>query len=260
MDRGDWGAASEPAPPCATSPSRRLRRARRARAGAVDRSFRRRVRSRKRPRRPRRRRARPTRSSGRRGTVAQADILNLDSSARGAEARARRDEARAILEAADDDLGLAHYWRSRGYDLWGICRCAESGEAWSRGIGHARAIGADRIAWELRSYVLSGLVLGATPVSAALPKVEAALDQAREGSLEEAAALRASSQLLAFSGSIDEGRARIDQGVQTFRDAGLLVTACGWSMSQSEIERRAGDTRRADPCAPRGPPDTRDPR
>ena len=177
-----------------------------------------------------------------RGTVAQADILNLDSSARGAEARARRDEARAILEAADDDLGLAHYWRSRGYDLWGICRCAESGEAWSRGIGHARAIGADRIAWELRSYVLSGLVLGATPVSAALPKVEAALDQAREGSLEEAAALRASSQLLAFSGSIDEGRARIDQGVQTFRDAGLLVTACGWSMSQSEIERRAGDT------------------
>ena len=43
------------------------------------------------------------------------------------------------------------------------------------------------------------------PSPTALPRVEAALDQAREGSLEEAAALRASAQLLAFSGSIDEG-------------------------------------------------------
>jgi hypothetical protein len=103
-------------------------------------------------------------------------------------------------------------------------------------------VGAERIAWELRSYVLSGLVLGATPVSTALPTVQAALGQAREGSLEEAAAQRAMAQLLAFGGSVDDGRTFVDLGVQTFRDAGLLVTACGWSLSQSEIERRAGDT------------------
>jgi tetratricopeptide (TPR) repeat protein len=177
-----------------------------------------------------------------RGVVAQADTFSLDSTALAGEARARRDEARSVLEAAGDDLGLAHYWRSRGYDFWAICRCAESGAAWTRGIEHAEAAGAERIAWELRSYVLSGLVLGATPVSEALPRVEAALDQAREGSLDEAAALRASAQLIAFGGSVDEGRARANRGVQTFRDAGLLVTACGWSMSQSEIERRAGDS------------------
>ena len=176
-----------------------------------------------------------------RGIVAEADIFALDSAMRAEDARARRDEARVVLEAAGDDLGLAHYWRSRGYDFWAVCRCAESGEAWTRGIEHARAAGAERLEWELRSYVLSGLVLGDTPVSVALPIVRAALKEAREGSLEEAATQRALAQLLAYRGSIDDARALVAQGVQTFRDAGLLVTAAGWSMSQSEIERRAGD-------------------
>jgi tetratricopeptide (TPR) repeat protein len=176
-----------------------------------------------------------------RGMVAEADIFALDSTMRAEEARTRRDEAHAVLEAADDHLGLAHYWRSRGYDFWADCRCAESGEAWARGIEHARAVGAERLEWELRSYALSGLVLGGTPVSVALPIVRAALAEAREGSLEEAATQRALAQLLAYSGSIEEARALVAQGVQTFRDAGLLVTAAGWSMSQSEIERRAGD-------------------
>jgi class 3 adenylate cyclase/tetratricopeptide (TPR) repeat protein len=176
-----------------------------------------------------------------RGMVAEADIFALDSTMRAEDARARRDEARVVLEEAGDDLGLAHYWRSRGYDFWAVCRCAESGEAWTRGVEHARAAGAERLEWELRSYSLSGLVLGDTPVSVALPIVRAALEEAREGSLEKAATQRALAQLLAYRGSLDEARALVAQGVQTFRDAGLLVTAAGWSMSQSEIERRAGD-------------------
>ena len=176
-----------------------------------------------------------------RGIVADADIVSLDSGPEIDAARARRDEARVVLEEAGDDLGLAHYWRSRGYDFWARCRSEEAGEAWQRGIEHARAVGAERLVFELRTFVLSGVVLGSTPVHEALPVVRNALEEAREGSLGEAAAKRALAQLLAYQGSVDEARDLLVTGVQTFREAGLLVTAAGWSMPQSEIELRAGD-------------------
>ena len=176
-----------------------------------------------------------------RGKVAEADLFSLDFGPEAKRSRAGREEARAVLEDAGDDLGLAYYWRSRGYDFWALCRSAESGEAWERGIGHARAAGAERIEFELRSYVLSGLVLGPTPVSEALPRARLALEEAREGSLAEATAQRALGQLLACDGSVDEGRASHARGAQTYGEAGLLVTAAGWSMGRSEIEFRAGD-------------------
>jgi class 3 adenylate cyclase/tetratricopeptide (TPR) repeat protein len=176
-----------------------------------------------------------------RAFVAEADTYSLDSGPDVAAARRRRDEALPVLEAAGDELGLAHYWRSRGYDYWAVCRCAESGDAWTRGIEHARGAGADRIEHELVGYILSGLVLGRTPVSAAMPRVLEALESTREGSLGQAAAQRALAQLKGFSGSIDEARELTARAVHTFKDAGLLVTAGGWSMSQSELERRAGN-------------------
>jgi class 3 adenylate cyclase/tetratricopeptide (TPR) repeat protein len=176
-----------------------------------------------------------------RALVAEADTYSLDSGPDVDAARRRRDDALPVLEAAGDDLGLAHYWRSRGYNYWADCRCSESGDAWTRGIEHARAAGAERIENELAGHILSGLVLGTTPVSAAMPLVLESLESTREGSLVHAAAQRALAQLKAFSGSVDEAREFVARGVQTFRDAGLLVTAGGWSVSQSEIERRAGD-------------------
>ena len=118
-----------------------------------------------------------------RGIVAEADIFSLGSGSEADRSRARRDDARSVLEAAGDDLGLAHYWRSRGYDFWARCLCAESGEAWERGVGHARAAGAERIEFELRSYILGGLALGSTPVSVALPRVREALQGIPRGIL-----------------------------------------------------------------------------
>jgi class 3 adenylate cyclase/tetratricopeptide (TPR) repeat protein len=175
-----------------------------------------------------------------RGMVAEADLFSLDSGPEADRSRARREEAHAVLEDAGDHLGLAHYWRSRGYDFWALCLSTESGEAWGRGVEHARLARAERIEYELQSYILSGLVLGPMPASEALPRAEEALRGAREGSLGQAAAQRATGQILAYQGSVDEARALFDRGAQTFRDAGLLVTGAGWSMAGSEIELRAG--------------------
>ena len=132
--------------PCATSPSRRLTSAR-SRSRRISRSpFGRRARSRRRPRlleeATRARRPGDPRAIA---TVAQAiDVLSDGSSARGAEARARprRGGARDVLEAADDDDGLALYWWSVGYEYWVALRAAETVAACERGLEHARAPGA----------------------------------------------------------------------------------------------------------------------
>jgi class 3 adenylate cyclase/tetratricopeptide (TPR) repeat protein len=176
-----------------------------------------------------------------RGVVADADIRSLESGPDSEAARIGRDEARTVLEEANDQLGLAHYWRSRGFDDWAVCLTAQAREAWERGIEHARAAGADRVEFELRSYILSGFVLDGTPVSSALPRVEEAVRTSRDGSLGQASAQRARAMLLAFRGSVEEARELYARGLQTYRDAGLLVSAAGWSMSRSQIEQRAGE-------------------
>ena len=50
-----------------------------------------------------------------------------------------------------------------------------------------------------------------------------------------------SDRSVACQGLVDEGRRLHARGRTTFREAGLLVTAAGWAMSESEIEWRADD-------------------
>jgi class 3 adenylate cyclase/tetratricopeptide (TPR) repeat protein len=176
-----------------------------------------------------------------RGLVAEAELWSLGAGLDADRARGRREEARAHLEAAGDDVGLAYYWRSRGYDSWALCRAMEAMEAWERAIDHARAAAIPRIEDDLQGMILSAVGLGPTPVSDALPHAHEVLASAREGSLREAVAQRMLAQLLAFRGSLDEARELSDRGRATYRSAGLLVSAAGWSMGASVIERRAGD-------------------
>jgi class 3 adenylate cyclase/tetratricopeptide (TPR) repeat protein len=176
-----------------------------------------------------------------RGQVAGADIHALEAGPQAAAARARREEARAVLEAAEDHHGLAFYWRSTGYDSWAMCRAADAGEAWRRGIVHASRARIQRIEHELHTYVLSALVQGPTPVSVVLPRTQEALASAPEGSLRYAGAARAVGAALAFAGRLDDARELYERGVAIYRDAGLAVSAAGWAMGTSVIERRAGD-------------------
>jgi class 3 adenylate cyclase/tetratricopeptide (TPR) repeat protein len=181
-----------------------------------------------------------------RGMVAEAEIYALDTGLPAAHARERRDGALPVLERAGDDLGLALYWRSRGYESWARCRTEEAREAFERALVHADAVAAERLGYELHTLILGSVVLGATPVVEAWPRVERVLESAREGSLREAAARRSLAALLSYQGRVDEARDLHAQAVETFRGAGLFVTASGWSMSAAAIERRAGDVEAAE--------------
>jgi tetratricopeptide (TPR) repeat protein len=94
---------------------------------------------------------------------------------------------------------------------------------------------------ELQTYSLSSVVLGPTPVDEAIEHVQGVLDTSPASTLREAAALRALGQLRGFQGRAEEARELVGKARQAFREAGLLVTAAGWSMGRGAVERRAGD-------------------
>jgi tetratricopeptide (TPR) repeat protein len=176
-----------------------------------------------------------------RGAIARADLgYFLDDEAQ-RDIRIGAEDARMLLEEAGDDLGLAQYWRVQGFGMWARLQADAAREAWERGLMRARAADARRLEVELEGMILSALVLGPTPVERALPYAENVLRQSPPGSLVEASAQRAVGKLRSCQGLFDEGRELHARGRQTYREAGLQVTAAGWTMSESEIEWRAND-------------------
>ena len=176
-----------------------------------------------------------------RGAIARADTGYFFDHEAQQEFRAGAAAARTLLEAVGDDLGLAQYWRVHGFGVWSRLQADAAREAWERGLEYAEAAGARRLEVELGGMILSAIVLGPMPVDEALPYAQNALERAAPGSLAEASAQRAVGKLQACQGLLDEGRKLHARGRQTFRDAGLQVTAAGWAMTESEIEWRAGD-------------------
>jgi class 3 adenylate cyclase/tetratricopeptide (TPR) repeat protein len=185
--------------------------------------------------------------------VADGEFRSLLSDAAPAETRtARRAEARAALEKAGDDFGLARYWLAVGYDGWAACQSSVALESWERGLRHARAAGAVALMEELRSRVLGCLSSGPVPVTEAVAWVEAILEEARGGVLLEAAALRALGRMRAMEGRLDEAREDISRSLRTTRDAGSLVSAAGYAQLAAFVERRAGDVVAEERCLREG--------
>jgi hypothetical protein len=176
-----------------------------------------------------------------RGAIAKADLgYFLDDEAQ-RDIRVGAEDARVLLEEAGDDLGLAQYWRVQGFGMWARLQADAAREAWERGLTRAQAADARRLEVELEGMILSALVLGPTPVETALPYAQNVLRQSPPGSLAEASAQRAVGSLRSCQGFFDEGRELHARGRQTYREAGLKVTAAGWTLSESEIEWRAND-------------------
>jgi class 3 adenylate cyclase len=176
-----------------------------------------------------------------RGEVALAELSFFVRHDSQLEFRERAAEAREALEQMGDDLGLAAYWRAEGFAHWSRLQAESARHAWERGRAHAEAAGAGRFEVELGNMIMSALLLGPTPVDEALPRAEKAVGEATPGSVAEASALRVIGGLLSCKGETDEARQLHARGRATFREAGMLVSAAGWAMSESAIEWRAGN-------------------
>ncbi len=227
MDRGDWGAASEPAPPCATisfpqAPTRAHALAPELsialqETGEIERACEALAAE------GRRRRVDPVIAGARRGRSGRHRLISTRAlvawrPGHGATRRGRSSRPPATISGSLSTGARA------ATTSGGVCRCAESGECMERGIEHARAVGADRIAWELRSYDPQRARARRRPrSSAALPKRRRLSTRSRVGIAGGggcAAGHRA--QLLACQ-RLDRRRLeRASTGAcETFRDAGL---------------------------------------
>ena len=176
-----------------------------------------------------------------RGEVALAELSYFSSHDSLLDFRDRAAGARGVLEAAGDDLGLAAYWRAEGFRFWSRLRAERARQSWEHGLVHAEAAGARRFEVELGSMILSALFLGPTPIEQALPRAEKALAEATPFSVAEASAVRVVGAFRSCQGEIEEARELHARGRALLEDAGMLVSAAGWAMSESEIEWRAGD-------------------
>jgi class 3 adenylate cyclase len=177
---------------------------------------------------------------GARAVIAEAELSALNAMSDSVLMR-RRDEARTVLEKCGDELGLAYYWRCVGWDHWSQCHAMDAKVAWDRAMSLAVRAGAHRLQTELETFVLSCVLLGPTPVAEAVERVDQSLAAAKGSALRESGVLRVLGALRACEGDVERGRDLIERARATYREAGLMVTAAGWAMSQARVERRAGD-------------------
>jgi tetratricopeptide (TPR) repeat protein len=149
--------------------------------------------------------------------------------------------ARHVLEAADHAEGLGLYWWSLAGESWVRCRAAEALVACEQGLGQSARSGrfgrTDDFIWLVRS----AYVFGPAPVSEAIERVEA-LDAASGNSiLLEAGAKTTLGRLYAMRGEIDRGRVLYTEARDTYRAAGMAVSAASLALHASWIEERSGD-------------------
>jgi tetratricopeptide (TPR) repeat protein len=152
----------------------------------------------------------------------------------------RREEARAVLEQAQDHVGLARYWRNVGFDAWAACQAGVALERWERGLAHAQAAGAVGVSTELLGRILICLVLGPTPAAEALARVDEAIGETEASPLLEADARMARGLLWSMEGRAHEGYELIVEGLRTVRESGQLINAAGMVQRLEFAERRRG--------------------
>ncbi len=156
------------------------------------------------------------------------------------ERRALREEARVVLEEAGHDEGLALYWWGVALEAWFGLRAAETAVACERALAHAEKAGSMRLARTVRARGLGTYALGPTPVAEAVERVEA-IRRIEHGPLAEAWSMTVLGRLLAMQGEIESARELVRGGRQAYLDAGLFMSAGGMSLSESEVEFRAGE-------------------
>jgi hypothetical protein len=153
--------------------------------------------------------------------------------------QANIDAAREVFARLGDELGLAWTYRAEWGLHWIALRTARAGAAAERAEAHARAAGDEALAEEMRQTAQRMPAFGPIHVDEALLSVRAMLAEAT-GIFGRASAQRSIGKLLAMRGEIDAAREHLHAGVETTREAGLLVDAAAAAMTLAFVEVRAG--------------------
>lgn len=149
--------------------------------------------------------------------------------------------ARSVLEAAGHDEGLSLYWWSVGHDAWYRCQAEETAAACKLALVHAERAGSKRRARDAAHWMGGSFVFGPTPVPEAIERVEDIRACSERSIVSEAQSSIFLGMLAAMQGDAVRGLALVRDGSETFRGAGLVVTAAGISMGEAWAATWAGD-------------------
>ena len=168
------------------------------------------------------------------------DFLTVGSLTAGERATSR-EAARKVLENAGHDEGLALYWWSRAGETWNLCRAMETASACEQGLRHVERTGRFGRTDDFMWWIRSAYVFGPIPVAEALERVRELQANAGESLLLEAGASSTLARLLAMQGDIERARELHHAARDTYRAAGMTVSAASIAMHTTWIEQRAGD-------------------
>ncbi|HYI75698.1 MAG TPA: adenylate/guanylate cyclase domain-containing protein [Gaiellaceae bacterium] len=153
-----------------------------------------------------------------------------------------RTESRDILEDVGDDYGLALHWWGIGIEAWFRLRGLDAAEAFERALDHLERSGRpqDRLGLMIRHQLLSSYFFSPTPVDEAIDRLRA-LRAGEHGLLARAWEQTVLARLASMKGDFDGPRKLVRDARRAYLDAGLLVSGAAIALSESGIERRAGD-------------------
>jgi class 3 adenylate cyclase len=162
---------------------------------------------------------------------AEAAVAELDERFAGLE--------RAFTDAGDE-LGLGRLWRARALVHWLAGESRQADAAWMRAAAHARRAGDEQGRAEAMLWLASAAREGPMPVTEAIPRCEAILEQLNADRRSQALTLRPLASLYAMAGQLDRAHELLDRASAILDDLGLgLISAV--SHDEAFVALLAGD-------------------
>jgi class 3 adenylate cyclase/tetratricopeptide (TPR) repeat protein len=160
------------------------------------------------------------------------------------EAVARR--AVPVLEREGDEEGLARAWFALALAEWTQGLWDAMREPLGRAIEHARRAGNRSIEVEALTFVLGSVTFGSTPVKDGIRIARELLEQRADSRELQGWAARVLGTCLALKGSVEEGRALLEQARGIFAELGLKEALAVLPFSTGPLELREGDAAAAE--------------
>jgi tetratricopeptide (TPR) repeat protein len=151
-----------------------------------------------------------------------------------------------IFEGLGDERGVARAWVLLTWFHWNACRFGATEEAAEQAVEHATTAGDIRQKSEMLGRIALAVLLGPTPVEAALERCREIVHRSGGSRLVEASVLRASAVLTAMGGDFNEARVLVARAREILDGLGRRVSAAGAAIEAGKVELLADDAAAAE--------------
>ena len=149
--------------------------------------------------------------------------VQVDSAAAAEDLAADFDARARTFAVSGDAVGLDRLWRARGFVHWLAGRSADAASDWMRGVEYATIAADEHGRADALSWVVCALVLGPTPVPAAIERCSAILEELAFERHVAALSMRPLAHLHAMAGEFDVARLLLERSNAMLADLGLSM-------------------------------------